>query len=285
MGHVVRDHDGRWTIVLVPDDRQPGVALVRGPPSPVRGVEGMPDQPPDGEGVGDYDFYGFSPFRGRTRPPVDRSGPEGRALGCLFLRHVREVRQNCVRPRVGHLVTTGNVRDVVACRIDFEQRRRVLELLRHDPRRLCRSPEWPVSDAAQGQLCETTTQVLSLTRAPRGQRNPVRLGFGMTRQVEQACGRPRHAPHPIAMTGGSLSCRVARADPPRSVGKEWQNVPTLLADEPFHLVAECEQLHRCLAAQLCTSNHGGPVPLLKRVRATDWASDASSVPRHCHGTP
>ena len=56
MGHVVRDHDGRWTIVLVPDDRQPGVALVRGPPSPVRGVEGMPDQPPDGEGVGDDDL-------------------------------------------------------------------------------------------------------------------------------------------------------------------------------------------------------------------------------------
>ena len=37
----------------------------------------------------------------------------------------------------------------------------MLELFRHDPRRLCRPPERPVSDAAQRQMCETAAQVLS----------------------------------------------------------------------------------------------------------------------------
>src|SRR6476469_4350082 len=30
MGHVIGDHDRRWTFELVPDDSQSGVALVRG---------------------------------------------------------------------------------------------------------------------------------------------------------------------------------------------------------------------------------------------------------------
>ena len=210
MGYVVRDHDRRWVLEPVPDDRQSGVALVRGPPSPVRGVEGMPDQPPDGEGVGDHDLDALAPIRGRTSQKVDRSGAESRALGCLFLGDVRKRRQDGVRPGVGHLFTTGNVRHVVACRIDFGQRWRVLELFRHDPRRLCRSPERPVSDAAQRQMCETAAQVLGLPCTPRGQPSPVRLGLGMTRQVEQACASPRHAPHQTTMTGGSLSCRRQR---------------------------------------------------------------------------
>ena len=132
-------------------------------------------------------------------------GAESRALGCLFLGDVRKGRQDGVYPGVGHLVTPGNVRHVVARRIDFGQRWGVIELFGHDARRLYRSRERPVSDAAQLQMCETASQVLSLSCTARGQPGSARLGLGMTRQVEQACALPGHAPHQTTMTGGSLS--------------------------------------------------------------------------------
>jgi hypothetical protein len=70
---------------------------------------------------GDDDIDRLPSSHRGTGQHVDRPGAESRAVGCLVLGDVRKERQDGVRPGVGHLVTSRQVRDVVACGIVLGQ--------------------------------------------------------------------------------------------------------------------------------------------------------------------
>ena len=72
---------------------------------------------------------------------------------------------------------------------------RLFELFRDDSRRLSRARKRAVRESAHRQGCEAAAQELSLPRTLPSQPRTVLSGLGMTRQVEQPRGLPRHAPH------------------------------------------------------------------------------------------